>query len=105
MNLRHLAEISFNYFFFLKFAAGRKAKRLDQRGRPTGRRPLQDRQIRTDKVLSDSPQGQYRDIRVGAETLPQIHGVQIVRRTLPQAPVGRSHGGGGHQTEGDLRQR
>lgn len=71
---RYVAPI-IQSLFHLPTATSRTPQRMDQRGRSAGGGPLQDRQVRTDQVLGHCAQGLDRDLRLGAEALPQVYGI------------------------------
>ena len=54
----------------------------------TGCGSLQDREIRAHQVPGDRLTRLYRNIRLGAQTLSQIHGLQVIQRVAAQASPG-----------------
>ena len=76
---------------------------MDKRWRSSRRRSLQDCQIREDQVPRHCPQGLYRDLRLGTETVSQVHGLQVFFGASASPALGRPHGRGRDKIEGTLR--
>lgn len=110
-------------FGFLLAASG-ASQWLDQRGRPSRRRALPHCQVRENKIPRYRSQRVHRDLRVGTQALPQVHGLQgtwpltplpvegglrdkcvilVVWRAGSPAPTGGLDRWGGHATQSDLR--
>ena len=54
----------------------------------TGCGSLQDREIRAHQVPGDRLTRLDRNLRLGAQTLSQIHGLQVIQRVAAQASPG-----------------
>lgn len=61
---------------FVECPASGEAQRMDQRGGPARSRALPDSEVREDQVPCHRTQRQHRDLRLGAQALPQVHGLQ-----------------------------